>query len=83
MYGSIEYTISSCELWRGLTCVLVFIDDVSVTAQLKYVTPSIHATQYVPRSFHWNLAYVEMLWEKNIVRSLKSAAEVALQNMVA
>ena len=62
-------------------CVLVFIDDVSVTAQLKYVTPSIHATQYVPCSFHWNLAYVEMLWEKNIVCSLKSTAEVMLQNM--
>jgi hypothetical protein len=34
----------------------------------------------MPYSFHWNLAYADLLWDKNIVRSLKNTAEIVLQN---
>jgi hypothetical protein len=32
-------------------------------------------------SFRSNLAYADLLWEKNIVRSLKNTAETVLHNM--
>jgi hypothetical protein len=31
-------------------------------------------------SFRWNLAYADLLWEKNIIYLLKSTTEVVLKN---